>query len=173
MVAIIVILAAVLGVLYFQSANAKEPSKIKITSDKTLYEGDSLSIKLTDLNKTAIFNETVKIAIADKNGKNVVNESVKTNSKGNAKIDLELKKGKYNVTVTFGGNKNYTGNVTTQKLTIKEEVKTLADILQNQYMMDTRYLIKMGFVEFIVILVNSSLILHKTQIIVLLIKDVL
>ena len=51
-----------------------------------------------------------------------VDDVVKTNSKGKAKLDLDLKKGKYNVTVTYGGNENYTGNNTTQKLTIKEEV---------------------------------------------------
>ena len=33
-----------------------------------------------------------------------------------------MKKGKYNVTVNYGGNENYTGNNTTQKLTIKEKV---------------------------------------------------
>lgn len=33
-----------------------------------------------------------------------------------------MKKGKYVVNVTYGGNENYTGNNTTQKLTIKEEV---------------------------------------------------
>ena len=47
---------------------------------------------------------------------------LKTNSKGKAKLDLDLKKGKYKVNVTYGGNENYTGNNTTQKLTIKEEV---------------------------------------------------
>ena len=36
---------------------------------------------------------------------------------------MDLKKGKYTVNVTYGGNENYTGNNTTQKLTIKEEVK--------------------------------------------------
>ncbi len=35
---------------------------------------------------------------------------------------MDLKKGKYKVNVTYGGNENYTGNKTTQKLTIKEEV---------------------------------------------------
>ena len=34
-----------------------------------------------------------------------------------------MKKGKYKVNVTYGGNENYTGNSTTQKLTIKKEVK--------------------------------------------------
>ena len=33
-----------------------------------------------------------------------------------------LKKGKYDVSATYDGNKNYTGNNTTQKLTIKEKV---------------------------------------------------
>ena len=38
-------------------------------------------------------------------------------------MDLKLKKGKYTVLVAYGGNENYTGNNTTQKLTINEEVK--------------------------------------------------
>lgn len=38
---------------------------------------------------------------------------------------MDLKKGKYKVNVTFGGNENYTGNNTTQKLTIKEEEKVV------------------------------------------------
>ena len=36
---------------------------------------------------------------------------------------MDLKKGKYKVNVTYGGNENYTANSTTQKLTIKEEEK--------------------------------------------------
>ena len=39
---------------------------------------------------------------------------------------MDLKKGKYKVNVSYGGNKNYTGNNTTQKLTIKEEEKVVA-----------------------------------------------
>ena len=37
-------------------------------------------------------------------------------------IVFYLKKDKYNVTVSYGGNENYNGNNTTQKLTIKEKV---------------------------------------------------
>lgn len=36
---------------------------------------------------------------------------------------MNLKKWKYDVVVSYGGNENYTGNNSTQKLTIKEEVK--------------------------------------------------
>ena len=47
---------------------------------------------------------------------------VKTDSKGKAQLDLDLKKGEYTVNVTYVGNENYTGNNTSQKLTIEEAV---------------------------------------------------
>ena len=122
LIAIIVVLAVVAGALFLQTGNAKEPTKVKITSDKVQYEGGKLSIQLTDLNKTPISKEVVNITITNKKGKVVVDDVVKTSSKGKANLDLDLKKGKYKVNVTYGGNENYTGNNTTQKLTIKEKV---------------------------------------------------
>ena len=98
LVVIIIILAAAIGFMALKPMHAKEPTKIKITSNKTLNEGDNMSVKLTDLNKTPLSKENVNI------------------------VDLKLKKGKYNVTVSYVGNENYTGNNTTQELTIKEKV---------------------------------------------------
>ncbi|MBE6500948.1 MAG: hypothetical protein E7Z79_00740 [Methanobrevibacter thaueri] len=123
LVAIVIVLAVIAGAMFMQSINAKEPTKIKITSDKEQNEGGKLKIQLTDLNKTALSKEKVKIVVKNKKGKVVVNETVKTNSKGKAKLDLDLKKGKYVVNVTYGGNDNYTGNSASQKLKIKEETK--------------------------------------------------
>ena len=123
LIAIIIVLAAIAGFMFLQSTHAKEPTKIKITSDKEQYEGGKLKIQLSDLNKTALSKQKVKIIVKNKKGKVVVNKTVKTNSKGKAKLDLDLKKGKYKVKVVYNGNENYTGNNTTQKLTIKEEVK--------------------------------------------------
>ena len=57
---IIVILAAAIGFTLLNPMHAKDPTKIKITSDKEQYEGGELSIKLTDLNKTPISKEIVK-----------------------------------------------------------------------------------------------------------------
>ena len=122
LIVIIVILAAAIGFAYLNPTSAKEPTKIKITSDKEQNEGGQLSIQLTDLNKTPISKQVVNITVTNSKGKVVVDDVVKTDSKGKAKLDLDLKKGKYNVTVTYGGNENYTGNNTTQKLTIKEAV---------------------------------------------------
>ena len=119
---IVVVLATAVGILFFQSLDVKEPTKVKITSNKTQYEGGELSIQLIDLNKTPISEEKVNITITNKKDKVVVNKTVTTNSKGKAKLDLDLKKGEYGVNVTYGGNKNHTGNNTTQKLTIEEKV---------------------------------------------------
>ena len=121
MVAIIIILAAVLGILLLHP-NAKEPCKILITSDKEQYEGGEISFIMADLNKTPISKEIVNVTITNSKGKVVVDDVVKTNAKGKAKLDLNLKKGVYKVVVAFGGNENYTGTNRTQKLTIKEEV---------------------------------------------------
>ena len=104
LVVIIVILAAVIGFMVF------------------LTEGQDMSVKLTDLNKTPLSKQKVNITIKDSKGKVVANKTVKTDDKGNAKMDLKLKKGNYDVAVSYGGNENYSGNNTTQKLTIKEKV---------------------------------------------------
>ncbi len=122
LIAIIVVLAAMIGITVLHPFDSKDPTKVKITSNKTQYEGGELSIKLTDLNGTAISKEIVNVTITNSKGKVVVDDVVKTNSKGKAKLDLDLKKGKYNVNVSYDGNENYTGNNTTQKLTIEEQV---------------------------------------------------
>ena len=122
LVVIIIILAAAIGFTMFNPTHAKQPTKINITSKNTLNEGDNLTLQLTDLNKTALSKQKVNITVKDSKGKFVLNKTVKTNSKGKANLGLDLNKGKYNVTVSYSGNENYTGNNTTQELTIKEKV---------------------------------------------------
>ncbi len=137
---IIVILTAVLGVMLLNPTNAKEPTKVKIISDNEQYEGGELSVQLTDLNKTALSKEILNITITNSKGKVVVDDVVKTDSKGNAKLHLDLKKGEYNVTVSYGGNENYTGNNTTQKLTIKEEVVEVTSVSSSGGSSNSNYL---------------------------------
>ena len=122
LIAIIIVLTVIAGAMYLQLANAKEPTKIKITSNKTLYKGDELTLKLADFNKTPLKKQNINITITKK-GKVVMNKTIKTDFKGKAKMKLDLKKGKYTVNAIFAGNENHAGNNTTQKLTIKEEFK--------------------------------------------------
>ncbi|MBQ2666529.1 hypothetical protein [Methanobrevibacter sp.] len=119
---IIVILIAAIGFVLLDPMHAKEPTKIKITSDMEQYEGGELSIILSDLNKTPISNEIVNVTITNSKGKVVLDDVIKTNSKGKGRLDLDLEEGKYTVIASYEGNENYTGNNTTQDLTIKEEV---------------------------------------------------
>ncbi len=84
LIAIIIVLAAVVGMLYMQSINAKEPTIIKITSNETQNEGGKLTMQLMGQSKTAISKEKVNITITDYEGKVLVNQAVKTNSKGKA-----------------------------------------------------------------------------------------
>lgn len=123
LVVIIAILGLAVGMMFLSPAEAKKECKIAIAGNSTLYEGDDLAVKLTDLNKTAIAGQSINVVITDKDGEVVVNESVKTNSKGSAKLDLELDAGNYSVNATFGGNDNYTGNSTVKKIAVKEAVQ--------------------------------------------------
>ena len=61
LVAVIVVLAAAIGVMFLNPTSAKEPTNVKITSDKSQYEGGKVAIQLTDLNKTALSQEIVNI----------------------------------------------------------------------------------------------------------------
>ena len=68
LVAVVIILVVVAGIMFLQPTTAKEPTKVKITSDKSQYEGGKVSIQLTDLNKTGISKEIVNITITNKKG---------------------------------------------------------------------------------------------------------
>ena len=117
---IIVILIAAIGIMFFNSAVAKEPTKIKITSNSTITEGESLKIKLTDANGTAIANQTVNVTITD-NDKSSDYHSVVTNEKGVGKLKMDKDAGKYKITVTYDGDDKYTGCNATKKITVAEE----------------------------------------------------
>ena len=124
---VIVALAAAIGFVLFNQATAKEQTIVKITSDSKQTEGGALSVKLTDLSDNPIAKEIVSVKITDKNGKVVVDDVVKTDAKGKAKLDLDLKKGKYDVNVAYEGNGTFAGDNETQKLTIKEKEAATAE----------------------------------------------
>ena len=119
-VIIVVMLAA--GVLFLNQSHAKVDSKVIVTSNSTLHNGDTFYIRLTDLNNTPIANQVVNVTIIAANGsKNP--KTITTDKNGDASLQLDtLAAGNYTVNVSFGGNDNYTSCNTTQKLEITEKV---------------------------------------------------
>ena len=65
-IVIVVMLAA--GFLFLNPSHAKVDSRVIVTSNSALHEGDTFAIKLTDLNNTPIANQIVNITIIDVNG---------------------------------------------------------------------------------------------------------
>ena len=120
--ALIVVIAALLvGMAAMMMPNmGKQDTKLKFKSNSTLTEGDSLKVKLTDANGTAIANQTVNIIITNKNKS--TDHSVVTNEKGVGTLKMDKDAGKYNVTVSYGGNDKYNGCNVTKKITIEEKV---------------------------------------------------
>lgn len=126
---IIAILAIVLIVLVVAGAvilnptqPAKYGSKVIVESQNSLYNGDAFSIKLTDLNNSAISNQTVTITFTDSNGTQV-NKTLTTNDSGQANLTIEgFNTGNYSVVVNYGGNDNYTSCNATSTLEVKEKV---------------------------------------------------
>ena len=121
--ALIVVIAALLvGMAFTMMPNmAKQDTKLKFKNNSTLAEGDSLKVKLTDANGTAIANQTINVTIKDKDGTSDYH-SVETNEKGVGTLKLDKNSGKYNVTVSYGGNDKYNGCNATKKITIEKKV---------------------------------------------------
>ena len=103
-VALIVIIAVLLvGIVAMMPNMNKQDTKLKFKSNSTLTEGDSLKIKLTDVNGTAIANQTVNITITDKDNSSDYH-SVVTNANGVGKLKLDKSAGEYTVFINYGGN---------------------------------------------------------------------
>ena len=119
-IALIVIIAALLvGMVVMMPDMSKKDTSLTFKSKSKLDEGDSLKIKLTDVNGNALAGQTVNITITDKDDSNSY-YSVVTNEKGEGKLKLDKDPGKYDVSLNYNGNDNYKQSNATEKITIKE-----------------------------------------------------
>lgn len=119
---VILIIMIAAGIFLLNPGHAKVDSRVIVTSNSTLHDGDNFTIRLTDLNNTPISNQRVNITIIDANGgKNP--QAVTTDANGDGRLQLNgLTLGNYTVNVTYGGNNNYTVCNTTQRLQMTEKV---------------------------------------------------
>lgn len=120
MVIIIAILAIGVGFLFSQEFG-KEDCKINIKCEDSLHNGDNITIKLVDSNKTPIANEQIHLCL--KKGNNTKYYNMTTNSNGKGVLTLtDLDDGKYSINVTFDGNSHYKSASKTKKFTYSDEV---------------------------------------------------
>lgn len=120
-VLVAIIIALLAGILVSMPNLTKTDSVLEIISNDTIAEGDSLQIKLTDSNGTALANQTVNITITDAD-KASDYHSVVTNDEGVGELKLEKDAGEYDLAVSYGGSDVYNACNATEKVTIKEKV---------------------------------------------------
>ncbi len=121
-IALIAIIAALLvGWVAMMPNTNKEDAKLTFKNNATLTKGDPLKIKLTDVNGTAIENQTVNVTITDKNNTSDYHSAV-TNTEGIGSLNLNKSAGEYEVTISYSGNDKYNSCNATKKITIEEEV---------------------------------------------------
>ncbi|MBQ2654182.1 MAG: hypothetical protein IJF83_11545 [Methanobrevibacter sp.] len=118
---IIIIIILIAGIFILNSQPQKAASQITICNS-SLYEGETLTIKLTDTNSTPIANQTLNVTVLI-SGDNTYNYKLNTDSNGTANLGLEnLSSSNYTIEVKYGGNENYTQTSASQNLEIKEKV---------------------------------------------------
>lgn len=99
----------------------KQECKMKIISNDTLNDGDKVKIKLTDLNKTPIVNETINVKLIKNT--DIKEYTLSTNKKGIATLKLNnLSEGDYLINCTFDGNSKYLQTNTSKKFSYKDVV---------------------------------------------------
>ena len=130
---IILVVMSLAGLFILNPTHAKTDSRVIVTSNSTLHDGDNFVIKLTDINNTPIANQIVNITIIDATG-GENHQQVTTDSNGDGILPLNgLATTNYTVKIEYGGNDNFTSCNTTQKLQIIEKVEhTNNDTAQQQ-----------------------------------------
>ncbi len=123
-VLIAIIIALLVGIFAVMPNTNKQDAQLTFMNNDTIDEGGSIKIKLTDANGTAIANQTVNVTVTDENSTSGY-YSVVTDGNGTGKLKLDNGPGKYNVTVSYGGNDNFNGCNAAQKVTIKEKEKAV------------------------------------------------
>lgn len=120
----VIVIILILGLVIVAPMIGKQDSKLTI-SDKEVYAGDSLAVKLTDSNGNAIANETIHVKLSSGDGK-VTQKDIKTNSKGKATMEMQI--GDYSVDCKFDGNDKLKSSSTTKKINVtKATTKSVSE----------------------------------------------
>lgn len=116
----IILLAIGIFIMTNPFGGAGETAILTMESKQQLNEGDSLILKLSDENKTAISGERIEINLT--HGSNGVTENftLKTNENGECKLE-DLIADNFTLSAKFNGNKDYKPAMITGTIYVKKK----------------------------------------------------
>ena len=118
---VVIVILLLAGLVAIMPHANKQNTNLTFANGPELNEGDSIQIRLTDANGTALANQTVNITVTDKDGNRDYHSAV-TNGEGIAALKLDKSDGQYNVIVSYNGNDNYLNCSLVQQFTVKKAV---------------------------------------------------
>ena len=119
---IVVIVALLIAIAATTMPNVnKKDTNVTYKGKSKITEGDTINLKLTDVNGTPLANQTVNVTVTDKDKSNSY-YSVVTNANGIGKLKSDKSAGNYTVFISYGGNDEYNACNFTKKITIEKEV---------------------------------------------------
>ena len=116
-VALIIVIIVALCVVYDSSTFQTNTSLIG-DDDSSFYNGDKFSVTLIDADSNKLANKTIQLSFTNSNDE-TKDFDVTTDSKGRAKLELNLDSGEYSVVGLFEGDDTYKSSSFNQTITIK------------------------------------------------------
>lgn len=99
----------------------KKDTKLTFENNGAMAKGNSIEIKLTDADGSAIAGQAVNVEVTNKDNLKDYH-SVKTNDEGVGTLNLDKDAGEYDVTISYDGNDKYNVCNATKKIAIEEKV---------------------------------------------------
>jgi hypothetical protein len=120
LIVVIVALLIAIAATTMPSVNKKD-TNVTYKGKSKITEGDTINLKLTDVDGTPLANQTVNVTVTDKD-KSSSYYSVVTNAKGIGKLKSDKSAGNYTVFISYGGNEIYNACNFTKKIVIEDKV---------------------------------------------------
>lgn len=124
-ICVTIILLLSVGIFMTFNSTGHETTKLSMTSSSILNEGDSLVLKLSDENGSAISSERIQINLTDDNG-TTENFTLKTNSNGECKLE-DLPAGNFSIIAKYPGGGKYKESSLSGKITVNKKTFTSSD----------------------------------------------
>ena len=117
---IIIIIDVILAIFAVSSLFGIKESQMEIISNDTVHNGDSINIKLSDIDGHSLSNESVKIVMMDNKGKRQ-SYSITTDSNGIADTTVANKDPRrLTINATFEGNEKFNSSNAVKLIKVRE-----------------------------------------------------